>query len=232
MRFCHLFKTRRGPALAVVAMLATPVFAAPENPAETPAPLPPPSVAPEPAPQPEAGRETPLTQRKPQRITRKNRAEFLTSLYGQLRSAPDPEAAERLSKAIERVWRQSGSDTADLLMERAGIAIQAKKFDLAIQILSGLTAVAPHFAEGWNQLASVYFLQEDYDKAMRGLRHVLALEPQHYKAIEGLALILREMGDKRGALRATRQALSIYPHLKSAQQQQEELTRDVEGQGI
>ena len=83
-------------------------------------------------------------------------------------------------------------------MERAGIAIQAKNYDLALQILSGLVEIAPDFAEGWNQLASVYFLQEDYDKAMRGLRHVLALEPHHYKAIEGLSLILREMGDKKG----------------------------------
>jgi hypothetical protein len=174
----------------------------------------------------------PLGSRKQHRITQKNRAEFLKSLYEQLKQAPDEEAAERLSKAIERVWRQSGSDTADLLMERAGMALQAKKLDLAIQILAGLTEVAPGYAEGWNQLASVYFMQEDYEKAMYGLRRVLAIEPQHYKAIEGLALILREMGDKKGALRATRRALAVYPQLKSAKQAEDELRRDVEGQGI
>lgn len=229
-------------------MFATHAFAASEGAPEKPDPIPSPHTMPMPHPggplpggpftgppqqQPEAAEpDKPLAQRKPPKITRKNRAEFLTSLYDQLQAAPDEEAAERLAKGIERVWRQSGSDTADLLMERAGIAIQAKKFDLAIQILGGVTAVAPEYAEGWNQLASVYFLQEDYEKAMQGLRHVLSLEPKHYKAIEGLALILREMGNKKGALNATRRALSIYPHLKSAQQQQEELTRDVEGQGI
>ena len=75
-------------------------------------------------------------------------------------------------------------------------------------------------------------MQENYEKAMQGLRRVLAIEPHHYKAIEGLALILREMGDKRAALRATRRALRVYPHLKSAQQAEDELKRDVEGQGI
>jgi tetratricopeptide (TPR) repeat protein len=169
---------------------------------------------------------------KQQRITRQSKAAFLTTLYGQLKQAPNEEAAELVAKAIERVWRQSGSDTADLLMERAGIAIQAKNFDLALGILSSLVEIAPEYAEGWNQLATVYFLQEDYERAMRGLRHVLALEPQHYKAIEGLSLILREIGDKKGALRATRRALTVYPRLKSAQQAQEELMRDVEGQGI
>jgi tetratricopeptide (TPR) repeat protein len=186
-----------------------------------------------PAQSPEAGGpEKPLHSRKTQRVTKQSRAAFLNSLYDQLKAAPNEEAADLVSKAIERVWRQSGSDTADLVMERAGIAIQAKNYELAIQLLSGLTEVAPDYAEGWNQLASVYFMQEDYEKAMRGLRRVLALEPHHYKAIEGLALILREMGDKKGALRVTRRALGVYPHLKSAQQAEDELQRDVEGQGI
>jgi tetratricopeptide (TPR) repeat protein len=190
------------------------------------APPPMPPATPEQAQQPQ------LAPHKPQRITRQSRTAFLTTLYDQLKQARSEEAADLVSKAIERVWRQSGSDTADLLMERAGIAIQAKNLELALQILSSLVEIAPEYAEGWNQLATVYFLQENYEKAMRGLRHVLALEPQHYKAIEGLSLILREIGDKKGALRATRKALTIYPHLKSAQQAQEELTRDVEGQGI
>lgn len=180
-------------------------------------------------PPPPAAHETP---RKSQRITSQNKAAALAALYEQLRQAPNEEAADLVAKAIERVWRQSGSDTADLLMERAAIAIHGKNLDLALQLLSALVEVAPDFAEGWNQLATVYFMQEDYQKAMRGLRHVLNLEPRHFKAIEGLALILREVGDKRGALRATRQALTVHPHLKSAKQAEDELIRDVEGQGI
>lgn len=180
---------------------------------------------------PQESRQEPAA-RKPQRITRQNRAAFLASLYDQLSQAQSEEAAEVVAKAIERVWRQSGSDTADLLMERAGVAIQAKNFDLALQILAALVEIAPTYAEGWNQLATVYFLQEDYERAMRGLRQVLALEPRHYKAIEGLSLILRELGNKKAALGAARRALNVYPHLKSAQQAQEELMRDVEGQGI
>lgn len=231
MRFGHPLTIRRwAAAIAAAGSVWFAHAAAAQEPAHPHAPLSPPAAAPQPAPR--AGPETPLTLRKHERITRKNRGEFLGTLYKQLQDAPDEETAERFAKTIERVWRQSGSDTADLLMERAGIAIQAKNFELATQILSGLTAIAPDYAEGWNQLASVYFLREDYEQAMRGLRRVLALEPQHYKAIEGLALILREVGDKKGALRATRRALGVYPHLKSAKTAEEELRRDVEGQGI
>lgn len=178
-------------------------------------------------PQPEAA-----PSRQPQKITRESRAAFLSSLYDQLQQAPSEEAADLIVKAIEKVWRQSGSDTADLLMERAALAIQAKNLDLAIELLSALVEVAPDYAEGWNQLATVHFMQEDYRKAMQGLRQVLMLEPRHFKAIEGLSLILREVGDKKGALRALRRALGIHPQLKSAKQAEEELVRDVEGQGI
>lgn len=225
MSLHHPFRTFLCTATVIAAATACAIqfsIAAEEDRAPLPVP---------PAPQ-ERAQPHQLGPQKPQRITRQNKTAFLTTLYDQLKQAQSEEAAELVSKAIERVWRQSGSDTTDLLMERAGIAIQAKNLELALQILSSLIEIAPEYAEGWNQLATVYFLQENYDKAMRGLRHVLALEPQHYKAIEGLSLILREMGDKKGALRATRRALSIYPHLKSAQQVQEELMRDVEGQGI
>jgi len=165
-------------------------------------------------------------------MTRESRAAFLTTLYDQLKQAPSEEAAELVVKAIEKVWRQSGSDTADLLMERAALAIQAKNLPLAMELLSALVQVAPEYAEAWNQLATVHFMQDDYRKAMQGLRQVLTLEPRHFKAIEGLALILRELGDKKGALRAVRRALAIHPQLKSAKQAEDELMRDVEGQGI
>ncbi len=168
----------------------------------------------------------------PKQSMRKARQELLSSLYDQLQKADSDEAADLIVSAIEKVWSQSGSDTDDILLQRANIALKAQKYDLATQILTGLTEADPRFVEGWNQLATVYFLQEDYDNAMRELRHVLALDPRHFKAIEGLGIILRESGHKKAALEVTRRALAVNPHLKSAKQAIEELTREVEGQGI
>jgi len=184
------------------------------------------------APSTSATAKPPHDRPAPQRMTRKARAEALNVLFTQLRAAPNEESAELVAAAIEKIWRRSGSDTADLMMERAGMALQAQNFDLAVKILAALTKVAPAYAEGWNQLATVRFLREDYKGAVRELRQVLALEPRHFKGIEGLAIILRETGDKKAALKAMRQALAIYPHMKSAKQAEEELTREVEGQNL
>ena len=47
-----------------------------------------------------------------------SRDQVLNDLYDELRSASDAAAAEPITEAIEEAWRNSGSDTVDLLMSR------------------------------------------------------------------------------------------------------------------
>lgn len=168
----------------------------------------------------------------PKSSLKKAREELLSFLYNQLKHAESEETAERIVAAIEKLWSQSGSDTVNILMQRAGVALKARNYPLATEVLTALTEVEPRYAEGWNQLATIYFLQEDYTQAMRQLRHVLALDPRHFKAMEGLGIILRETGNKKAALKATRKALEMHPFLKSAKQAEIELRREVEGQDL
>jgi tetratricopeptide (TPR) repeat protein len=171
-------------------------------------------------------------QNKRQRMTAKARAEAAASLYKQLAEAPDNASAALIAAALEKFWRLSGSDTADLLLERATLAFQMQDQELATKILSSLTSISPNFAEGWHQLATVHFLRQDYNSAMRELQQVLVLNPKHYKALEGVAIILRETGQNRAALAMIRRVLKIYPRMKSALQAEAELAREVEGQRI
>lgn len=163
---------------------------------------------------------------------RESRKEVLDVLYHQLSIAQDSESAQRVVSAIDTFWAQSGSDTTDLLMQRAKIAIQERNYDLAVSILTAIGEIDPRFVAAWNQLATVYYLQDRYPEAMLGLRRVLALDPRHFKAIEGLGIILREIGKKDAALVVLRRALAIHPFLESAKQAEEELAREIEGQGI
>ena len=59
----------------------------------------------------------------------------LDSLYADLAGADDPAARARVSRDIRRIWMDSGSDTVDLLMARAGQAIQAEDHGLALDLL-------------------------------------------------------------------------------------------------
>ena len=174
----------------------------------------------------------PPTQSWQEKEESEDRKEILASLYERLGQAEDAETAAPIARTIEEFWLTSGSDTVDVLMSRVFTLVQNNDYDVAIEILDSVTTIAPEYAEGWNQRATVYFLKRDYDSSLKDLQRVLALDPSHFKAINGLALILQELGDKSSALKAYRKALQVHPHLSGASQAIKELEREVEGQGI
>ncbi|MEW5964860.1 MAG: tetratricopeptide repeat protein [Pseudomonadota bacterium] len=161
-----------------------------------------------------------------------DRSRILEGLYAHLATADGEESAQLIAQSIERIWLHSGSETVSLLMGRAIRAAEEKRLDLAIQLLDAVVELAPDFAEGWNRRALVHYMRDDYALALGDLRRVLALEPNHFKALDGLVQILREMGEKKAALKALQQLLAIHPHWQGGKQALEELAREVEGQGI
>ena len=161
-----------------------------------------------------------------------DRKELLGELYLRLRKTEDADSAELVASAIEKLWQHSGSDTVDLLMGRVSKLMEGKELDIALQLLNSVTEIAPGYSEGWNRRAAIFFVKKDFGKSLESLRHALALDPSHYKAIQGLGLLMQELGDKKAALKAFRHALSVHPHLEEARQSERELSREVEGQGI
>jgi tetratricopeptide (TPR) repeat protein len=161
-----------------------------------------------------------------------DRESLLAELYTHLGKAHDATEAAPIAEAIEGLWLQSGSDTIGVLMGRSAKAINEKNNDLALQLLDAVVELAPDYAEGWNRRAYVFFLQNNYESAVGDLRRALALEPNHFKALEGLARILRDTGQKKAALKAYKEILKINPYMDGAKEAADELSAEVEGQGI
>jgi tetratricopeptide (TPR) repeat protein len=160
------------------------------------------------------------------------RAEVLDGLYTRLAAAPSADMAKAVAQAIERVWRTSGSATLDLLLARATAAIEQRRFDLAQSLLGSVLELQPDYAEAWNRRAFAFHLSDDQQRALADLRHVLALDPKHFRALEGMGLIMRTLGEKKAALAAYKKLLEVYPHFDGAAKIVEELSVEVEGQGI
>jgi tetratricopeptide (TPR) repeat protein len=160
------------------------------------------------------------------------RAKLLADLYAHLATAEDEIHAKPMAEAIERLWLHSGSDTVDVLMQRAYAAIQAKRHDLALKLLDAVVELAPDFAEGWNRRAYVYYSQNEFERALGDLRRALALEPNHFKALDGLGQIMKELGSKKAALKAFKELMAINPNFPGVKDSVNELQREVEGQGI
>jgi tetratricopeptide (TPR) repeat protein len=160
------------------------------------------------------------------------RAKLLDNLYAMLATAEDEQTATQTAKAIERLWAVSGSDTVAVLMNRAMKAMHEKKAELALRFLDAIVDQAPDYAEGWSQRAHVLFLENDVQRAVGDLRRALALDPNHFRALGALGHILREVGEKKGALKAYQKLLEVHPFAPGARQALEELEREVGGQGI
>lgn len=160
------------------------------------------------------------------------REELLAELLDLLAKSPNATEAAPIAEAVEGLWLQSDSDTVSLLMSRAAKAISDDDNDLALKFLDTVIEISPDFAEGWNRRAYVYFLENDYDNAMNDLRRTLALEPKHFKALEGLARIMNETGQKKAALQAYREVLKINPNYDKAKKMVDDLSIEVEGRGI
>jgi tetratricopeptide (TPR) repeat protein len=125
-------------------------------------------------------------------------------------TADDPEAS-RLAREIEERWTHSGSAAMDLLLRRGRDAIEAEDYSRAIAHLTALTDHAPGFAEGWNLRATAFFLAEDYGPALSDIEQVLILEPRHFNALAGLAIIFEALGEEAAALKAFRRARDVHP---------------------
>lgn len=184
---------------------------------------------------PEAGEEDPnappeLRQKLPDNAA--ERAKMLDNLYALLATAENEQAAEQTSNAILRLWASSGSDTVTVLMARAVKAMQEKNSGLALRMLDAVVEQAPDYAEGWSQRAHVLYLEGQTHRALGDLRRALALDPNHFRALNALGHILREYGEKKGALAAYQRLLEVHPFSDGAQKAVEDLKREVQGQGI
>jgi tetratricopeptide (TPR) repeat protein len=161
-----------------------------------------------------------------------DRDAMLAELYAQLAQSHDATQAAPIAKTIERLLGSTKSPTISVLMNRARKAVTEDRKELALKLLNAVVDLSPAYAEGWSRRAFVYYLLNDYNRAAGDLRRALALEPNHFKALDGLARILRESGQKKSALKVYRQLLRIYPFMPGAKEAVDELSIEVEGQGI
>lgn len=132
-------------------------------------------------------------------------------LLDQLAAEADPGEAGRLANEVLERWSHSGSAAMDLLLRRASEAMEEGDWPRAVAHLTALTDHAPGFAEGWNKRAEAFFMMEELGPAIADIEQVLILEPRHFGAWAGLGIMLEMMGREEAALRAFREARTLYP---------------------
>lgn len=137
----------------------------------------------------------------------------LDALFAQLRSAPDAFAARAAADQIWVYWTNPADPVLASRMREVLALSQPINFPTMLALLDELVADYPDYAEAWNQRATIHYLRRNFEQSLADIDKVLALEPRHFGALVGRAMIYREQGEDALALRDMVAALAIHPFL-------------------
>jgi tetratricopeptide (TPR) repeat protein len=141
----------------------------------------------------------------------------LDQLFAQLRVAPDPMAAHQIDQAIWAVWTNPSDPTLNARMREVLLARGTGNIARALRLADQLVLDYPDYAEGWNQRATFHYMMGNLDLSIADCARVLALEPRHFGALSGRALIYLQQGKRALALKDMAAALAVHPFLTERQ---------------
>ena len=151
----------------------------------------------------------------------------LDSLFSQLQITGSGQKARTIEKFIWKIWRESGDVSVDQLMVDGVKAMGGGNYEGALIAFNSIVKGAPNFAEGWNKRATLYWLMGDFEKSVEDINRTLALEPRHFGALSGLAMIRESQERPLDALQAFERALEIYPAMPNAAERIRKLNRQL-----
>ncbi len=155
----------------------------------------------------------------------------LDRLMGEL-AKPEQPGWRQIEDSILREWSKSGSPAMDLLLRRGTESLESGDLRAAVEHLTALTDHAPDFAEGWNARATVFYQMGEYGLSLEDIRRTLLLNPEHFGAMTGLAVIFEELGYEQEALEAWRAVEAIHPHRPELHEAIGRLAKEVEGEHL
>ena len=141
-------------------------------------------------------------------------SEELDYLFEKLKNAENFSQATKLEKKIWNIWITNGSNKKHNLKMNKGITFfNNGDLNNALKIFLNLSEAEPEWAEPFNKVATIKFLQKDYLTSIKYIKLTLEKEKRHFGAISGLAQIYLNLGRFENALNNINKALKIHPFI-------------------
>ena len=156
----------------------------------------------------------------------------LDELFIQLRNVDDLETASRVEKEIWAKWVHRDDELVDRFMSLGIRAMEAGALKLSLHQFTKVINLDKNFSEGWNKRATVHYMMGNFDKSVQDIEQTLALEPRHYGAMSGMALILDATENLAGALKAWQQVLEFTPYNQQIRTYILQLKNEMRGKAI
>ena len=115
-------------------------------------------------------------------------------LIAEAHAAENDMAGQAVSDKMWQLWLKAPDAAAQAALDKGMRARSSYDFISALDAFTRLVEYCPDYAEGFNQRAFIYFLQQEYALALADLDKALARSPRHVGAQSGRALTLMELG--------------------------------------
>src|SRR5690606_37592237 len=129
-------------------------------------------------------------------------------------AASTDETSARLT--ADEIWKIWTAPADPVLAARMYEIIKAGGFAgpmSQMPLIEQLIEDYPDYSEGYNMRATAHFLRGAYEASLADIEKVLSLEPRHFGALSGKALIFHTLGKREDALESMKAALDIHPFL-------------------
>ena len=136
----------------------------------------------------------------------------LEKLFSKLQNADNFYEATSIEKKIWNIWvTKSSEQKNNLEMSKGVILLNNGNLNKALKVFLNLCKIEPEWAEPFNKVATIKFLQKDYLTSIKYIKLTLEKERRHFGAISGLAQINLRLGKFENALKNINEALKIHP---------------------
>ncbi|MBO6949872.1 MAG: hypothetical protein JJ855_17980 [Rhodospirillales bacterium] len=154
---------------------------------------------------------------------------LLPPLFEELKTAKSAAEARDAESQIWKIWSLPDNREASVPFAQGVISMNTGNLKQALAYFSRVIRTAPDFAEGWNKRATVAYYLGDFETSVHDIQKTLALEPRHFGALSGLAMIYEANGQEAQALDVLIQVKEIHPTMPGLDQQMEALRKAIEG---
>ena len=142
-----------------------------------------------------------------------DRESRLARLFSELQEADTAAEANSVANQIWLIWTKAPDAQGRETMSALFAARRTRNLDKALELANKMTQRLPDYAEAWNQKATILFELGRFDRSLEAVEAVLDLEPRHFGALAGKAIILLRQGRVKLGQKALRRAVAIHPFL-------------------
>ena len=135
------------------------------------------------------------------------------ALYARIQALPSGLGVAPLNSELWTLWTMAPDDAAQEMLDDGMEAMRLGDFGYATLRLEELIAYCPNYAEGYNQLAFVHYLNLRFEPALERLKEAEIRSPNHTGVLTGMALTLIGMGREDEAQDPLKRAVALNPWL-------------------